>query len=140
MSGNKTRPTGRNVIEFLDEVPSETRKEDAFRLMDMMQEITGDPPTMWGPSIIGFGECHYVYSSGREGDMPLASFAPRSSNLVIYLDPGFEGYSDLLEKLGKHKTGAVCLYINKLADVDEAVLRKMIKLSYEYTKTEWDIE
>jgi hypothetical protein len=92
---------------------------------------------MWGPSIVGFGECHYKYPSGREGDIPLAGFSPRSANLVVYCNPGFDELKDDLSKLGTYTTGAVCLYIKKLQDVDEAILRKLIKQSYEMTKEEW---
>ena len=92
---------------------------------------------MWGPSIIGFGSVHYKYKTGREGDMPAVGFSPRKSSLSVYIMAGFDEYKHMLDKLGKHKIGKSCLYINKLADVDEAVLRKMIKASYDWTKKQW---
>jgi hypothetical protein len=137
MSENKTRPTNQPVIEFLARVKNARRQEDAFKLLEMMEEETGEKAVMWGPSIVGFGECHYKYPSGREGDMPLAGFSPRSTNLVVYCNPGFDELKDDLRKLGTYTTGAVCLYIKKLQDVDEAILRKLIKRSYEMTKEEW---
>jgi hypothetical protein len=137
MPENKTRPTDQPVIEFLARVKNARRQEDAFKLLEMMEEETGEKAVMWGPSIVGFGECHYKYPSGREGDMPLAGFSPRSANLVVYCNPGFDELKDDLNKLGTYTTGAVCLYIKKLQDVDEAILRKLIKQSYEMTKEEW---
>ncbi|NDJ60850.1 MAG: DUF1801 domain-containing protein [Chloroflexi bacterium] len=100
--------------------------------MALMQEVTGEPPVMWG-SIVGFGRYHYRYASGREGDWFLAGFAPRKQNLSLYITAGFDEYGELLEKLGKHKIGKACLYIKKLADVDETVLRELVKRSAEHT-------
>ena len=137
MSENKTKPTKASVKEFLDNVEHPTRKEDGFTLLKVMEEITGEKPTMWGPSIVGFGSVHYKYKSGREGDMPAVGFSPRKSSLSLYIMAGFGEYKHLLDKLGKHKIGKSCLYINKLADVDEDVLRKMIKASYDWTKKRW---
>jgi hypothetical protein len=129
------RPTGASVTEFLARVPSEQRREDARRLCAMMQEITGDPPAMWGTSIIGFGSYHYRYPSGHEGDSALASFAPRSQHLVIYLVGEFtERYQPALARLGPHKTGKGCLYLNRLGDVDEDALRELIDRSVRVRK------
>ncbi|MHA2005103.1 MAG: DUF1801 domain-containing protein [Candidatus Thorarchaeota archaeon] len=105
------------------------RREDGFELLKMMKEITNEEPTMWGASIVGFGSYHYKYESGREGDMPLTGFSPRKRSLTVYIMSGFEEYKDLLDKLGKHKIGKACFYINKLADVDTTVLKKIIKKS-----------
>lgn len=125
----KTTPTSQSVETFLSGV-SETRRQDAKSLMAMMQDISAQPPTMWGPSIIGFGSMHYKYESGHEGDMPILAFSPRKASLTIYFE-GFDSYGDELKQLGKHKLSQACLYINKLADVDLAVLRDMLEQSYQ---------
>ncbi|MFW9967452.1 MAG: DUF1801 domain-containing protein [Candidatus Thorarchaeota archaeon] len=131
MSDVKTKPTDASVEDFLNSVEHPQRREDSFELLEMMKEITREEPTMWGPSIVGFGSYHYKYESGREGNMPLTGFSPRKRSLTVYIMSGFEGYNDLLEKLGKHKTGKSCLYINKLEDVDRSVLEKIISQSIE---------
>ncbi|MFO7664443.1 MAG: DUF1801 domain-containing protein [Chloroflexota bacterium] len=100
----------------------------------MMSEVTGEEPTMWGDSMIGFGQYHYQYESGRKGDMLAVGFAPRKQALSVYIMAGFDTYEELLARLGKHRKGAACLYINKLADVDEAVLRELVALSYQHMK------
>lgn len=99
-----------------------------------MQEITGEPPKMWGPTMIGFGEYRFKYESGREGDWFLSGFAPRKANLVLYIMGGFQGHEDLMAKLGKHKTGKSCLYVNKLEDIDLKVLRQLIQKSAAHVK------
>ena len=134
MSENKTRPTDQDVNDFLNSVEHKTRREDGFTLLHMMEEITGEMAAMWGTSIVGFGSYHYKYESGREGDMPLIGFSPRKQSMTLYIMPGFDEYEDMLAELGKHKTGKSCLYVNKLADVDEGVLRDLIKSSYEHMK------
>ena len=124
------RRSGRSVEEFLAGVPDEQRREDSRRLCTMMQEITGQPPTMWGASIIGFGTYHYRYASGHEGDSALASFAPRRQHLAIYLVGEFESrYRSVLARLGPHKSGKGCLYIKRLDDVDTGALRELIDRS-----------
>lgn len=133
MAENKTRPTELNVLDFLNSVEHKTRREDGFDVLGMMEEITSEQPVMWGDSIVGFGQCHYRYESGREGDMPLIAFSPRKQSMTLYVLP-FEDDEALLAALGKHKTSKSCLYINKLADVDEDVLRRMIQRSYEHAK------
>ena len=95
----------------------------------MMEEITGTKPQMWGPSIVGFGTWRYKYASGREGDWPVAAFSPRKQDLTLYLTPGFEKYDELLDQLGKHKTGKSCLYIKRLSDIHVPTLKKLIKAS-----------
>jgi len=121
------RPADASVEGFLAAVPGEQRREDAGRLQAMMQEITGEPPAMWGTSIIGFGTYHYRYASGREGDAPLAGFSPRRQHLAIYLVGGFENrYRAVLARLGPHKTGKGCLYLKRLGDVDDGALRELI--------------
>lgn len=134
MSENKTRPTDQSVINFLNSVDHNKRREDGFALLKMMEEVTGEDAVMWGSSIVGFGSYHYKYESGREGDMPLVGFSPRKQSMTLYIMPGFDEYDDMLSALGKHKIGKACLYVNKLDDVDEDVLRKLIKRAYEHMK------
>jgi len=122
---NKTKPTQLSVKEFLDSLPDETRRGDAKTLIKLMQKASGEKPKMWGPSIIGFGTCHYTYDSGREGDMPLVAFSPRKAASVLYNMIGFSGAAAALSKLGKHSTGKGCLYIKKVSDVDAKVLEDM---------------
>ena len=136
MAENKTQKTGASVDEFLASVPNEKRRADGLVLLDIMKDITGLEPEMWGPSIIGFGEYHYRYESGREGDMPLVGFSPRSKSLSLYVMPDFGEFDDLLSRLGKHRTGVSCLYVNKLDDVDTDVLRELIARSYHYMRDE----
>jgi hypothetical protein len=128
--GPAMRATDAPVEGFLARVADERRREDARRLCALMQEVTGEPPVMWGTSIIGFGTCHYRYASGREGDSALASFAPRSQHLVIYLVGGFETrHRSVLARLGPHETGKGCLYLRRLDDVDQEALRELIDRS-----------
>jgi hypothetical protein len=129
MSDNKTKPTAISVEAFLDSVPDAGKRADALVLIDMMQRATGEKPVMWGPSIIGFGSYHYRYDSGRDGDSPVVGFSPRKAALVLYIVTGFTGAEPLLAKLGKHTTGKSCLYIKRLADVDQRVLRRLVDQS-----------
>jgi len=126
MADNKTRPTQLDVAAFIDALTDETRRADATALVKLMQSAAGEKPRMWGPSIIGFGSYHYTYESGREGDMPLAGFSPRKAATVLYGMTRFSGSEALLAKLGKYTTGKGCLYIRKLADVDQKVLRALV--------------
>jgi hypothetical protein len=120
----------RSVAEFLATVESDQRRTDAEALIGLMSDVTGEPPVMWGPSIVGFGTYHYRYATGREGDGPLASFAPRKQESVVYLIGGFEDRNgELLERLGPHKTGKSCLYLKRLSGVDLAVLRELVERS-----------
>ena len=129
------RRTDAPVAEFLDRIPDEQRREDAHRLCAMMQEVTGEPPAMWGTSIIGFGSYHYRYASGHEGDSALASFSPRSQHLAIYLVGEFESrHQSVLARLGPHKTGKGCLYVKRLDDVDQDALRELIDRSVRVRK------
>jgi hypothetical protein len=126
MADSKTKPTKVSVTAFIDALPDEGKRTDAKALVRLMQTATGEEPKMWGPSIIGFGTYHYTYESGREGDMPLAGFSPRKPALVLYNSMAFTGAEELLTKLGKHTTGKGCLYIKKLADVDQKVLNELV--------------
>lgn len=126
----KTVATGVDPSSFIDKVKNEIKRQDSHALVAMMQDITGEPPKMWGPSIVGFGSYRYTYASGHSGEICLTGFSPRSGALVVYLGPGLENKT-LMAKLGKHKRGKGCLYINKLDDVDRGVLRKLIEHSVE---------
>ena len=132
MAEIKTKKTSADVDAFIEKVESERKRDDARELIEMMREISGEEPKMWGPSIIGFGQYHYKYDSGHEADMCRLAFSPRKNALTLYLFPGFDRLEELLGKLGKHKTSKGCLYINKLADVDMEVLRELVQLSYDY--------
>ena len=126
MADNKTKPTRSSVSAFISALSDETRRADAKVLLKVMQRATGEKPRMWGPSIVGFGSYHYSYETGREGDMPLAGFSPRKAAIVLYVMTGFSDCKRLLAKLGKHTTGKVCLYVKKLADVDQEVLETLV--------------
>ena len=127
----KTLPNDASVEEFLDSIDSPTKREDSFALLELYKKYTGCVPKMWGSSIVGFGEYHYKSDRSRqEGDWPLAAFSPRKQYLTLYIMTGFKGYQDLLKQLGKHKTSVSCLYINKLSDIDEVVLARIVKQSY----------
>lgn len=134
MAKTKTAETSASVTAFINAVPDENKKADAFRLLKIMQAQTGFEPKMWGPSIIGFGSYHYKYASGHEGDAPLAGFSPRKDAISLYTMLPEEKREDLLQRLGKHKAGKGCIYIKKLSDVDEAVLREMIAVSVKNLK------
>ncbi len=126
-----TVPTDVPVEVFLDTVTHRVRRRDAETLLELMRRVTGEPARMWGPSIVGFGEYHYVYESGREGDAPAAAFSPRKTASTVYLVPGFAAGSELLERLGPHTTGVGCLYLKDLAEVDLGVLEALVRESYE---------
>lgn len=130
MAENKTQPTSASVDDFIAQIDNPRRRADALISLKLYEEITGLPPVMWGPSIIGFGSLHYAYESGREGDMPAAAFSPRKAYLTFYVGDKFEGAPQLYAKLGKHKKSVACLYINKLDDVDLDVLREIITRQY----------
>ncbi len=127
MAMNKTRPTVASVAGFLAQVEPESRREDARRIAAMMESLSGEPPRMWGPAIIGFGSYHYRYESGREGDAPRIGFSPRKGALVLYLVDGFPRHAELLARLGRHQTGKSCLYIKALADIDMEALEALVR-------------
>ncbi len=133
----KTKPTLVNVADFIALIADERQREDARTISAMMMRLTGEPATMWGPSIIGFGSYHYQYESGREGDMCRIGFSPRKGQTVLYLVDGFAEHEALLSKLGKHKTGKSCLYIKRLDDVDKGVLEAMFTASLAYMDTKY---
>ena len=135
MAELKTKPNAANVEDFLKQVENPKKREDSFKILTLMKEITGAEPIMWGPSIIGFGTYRYKYESGREADWFLTGFSPRKQNLTLYIMTGFKKYDELLSKLGKYKTGKSCLYINKIEDIDTEVLKEMIENSVKYLKS-----
>ena len=129
MAEQKTSENDRSVEQFLNRIEDEKKRQECFVILSLMQQITGYPPRMWGDSIVGFGSIHYKYATGHEGDMALTGFSPRKQNLTIYIQMGFERYTDLMAKLGKYKTGKSCLYIKTVADIDLKVLGKLIERS-----------
>ncbi len=130
MAENKTKPTAASVDDFIANIENPRRRTDALTALKLYKEVTGLPPVMWGPSIIGFGTSHYVYETGRAGDMPAAAFSPRKATMTFYVGDGFEGAAELYARLGKHKKSVACLYINKLDDIDLDVLREIIAREY----------
>lgn len=130
MAENKTKPTAASVDDFIANIENPRRRTDALTALKIYEEVTGLPPVMWGPSIIGFGTSHYVYETGRAGDMPAAAFSPRKANMTFYVGDAFEGAAELYARLGKHKKSVACLYINKLDDIDLDVLREIIARDY----------
>jgi len=129
MAELKTKENNADVEAFLNGIEDEKRREDCFAVLELMKKITKAEPKMWGASIVGFGNYHYKYQSGREGVWFVSGFSPRKQNLTLYIMSGFSRYNELLAKLGKHKTGKSCLHINKLEDVDLDVLAEMIETS-----------
>lgn len=140
MSANKTQPTDADVATFLAEVLPASKAQDAQRLDQLFREVTGFQPVMWGETIVGYGRYHYRYKSGREGDFLATGFAPRKSALSIYIMPGYADFGDILDRLGKHKIGKSCLYVNKLADIDLDVLAELIRAGLRDLATHWPVE
>ena len=135
MAEPKTKPTQASVKEFLNQIPDKERRDDCIAVAKMMEEITGEKPKMWGPSIVGFGTWHYKYASGHQGDWPIAAFSPRKKDLTVYLTMGFEKNADLMKQLGKHSTSkGSCLYIRRLSDIHIPTLKKLIKWSIKELK------
>lgn len=129
MATLKTQPNAGDVRAYLNQVPDERKRADCFTLLQLMEEVTGEPPVMWGDSIVGYGQYHYKYASGREGDWFLTGFAPRKQALTVYIMAGFDEYDSLMAKLGKHSTGSSCLYIKRLEQIDLDVLRDLVARS-----------
>lgn len=130
MAEMKTVQTEASVEDFLNLIENDQKREDCFEIVKMMKQVTKKEPKMWGPSIIGFGSYHYKYESGREGDAPQIGFSPRKQNITLYILSDSDHENPLLQKLGKHSTSKVCLYIKRLADVDKKVLLELIKESF----------
>ncbi len=138
MSDNKTRPTKASVTDFMNAIGDRQMRADAKKVAAMMRQATGKRARMWGPSIVGFGSYHYRYESGREGDFMITGFSPRKQALTVYIMPGFSRFPKLMSKLGKYRTGKSCLYIKRLADVDETVLDRLIRESVEHMRAHYE--
>lgn len=135
MAELKTKPNQNSAFDFIKTIPDLRKQEDSMVLLDLLKSVTSQQPRMWGSSIIGFGMYHYKSKrSSQEGDWPLIAFSPRKQNLTLYITFGFADCTDLLKKLGKHKTSKACLYINKLSDVDVSVIKRLLKKSYVVAK------
>jgi hypothetical protein len=135
MAELKTKQNEESVSDFLNKIENEQKRKDSFELMRLMAEETGQPAKMWGGSIIGYGTYHYKYDSGHEGDSCKVGFSPRKANLTLYILK--EENRNLLPQLGKHKVSGSCLHINKLSDIDTAVLSKMLKSSFDYMTSQY---
>jgi hypothetical protein len=138
MADNKTRPTGASVIEFMAAISDPGMRAGAKKVAAMMRRATGKRARMWGPSIVGYGSYQYRDASGREGEFMITGFSPRKQAMTIYIMPGFSRFDTLMSKLGKYKTGKSCLYIRRLADVDETVLEQIIEESVGYMRAHYD--
>lgn len=137
---NKTTATAASVADFLAAVEPEKKRQDAETLDGLFRRVTGYQPRMWGPTIVGYGQYHYRYATGREGDFLATGFSPRKANLSIYIMPGYADFGGLLSRLGKHKTGKSCLYVNKLADIDLQVLEELIAAGLRDLNSRWPVE
>ena len=140
MAENKTRPTEVSVAEFLNAIPHPTRRADGLALDALFRKVTGYTPQMWGPTMVGYGSYDYVYETGHSGTSLATGFSPRKANLVLYILPGYARLGDMLTRLGKHKIGKSCLYINKLADVDMDVVAEIIRAGLDDLATRWPVE
>lgn len=138
MAEPKTRPTRASVAAYINRLPDERTREDCLTLVSLMEKVTGEKAVMWGASIIGFGTYRLPYADGSEADWPIAGFSPRKQDLTIYLMGVFDRRADLMKKLGKHRTGKVCLYIKRLADVDTKVLNELVAASVGYAREKYD--
>ncbi|MCK8113911.1 DUF1801 domain-containing protein [Anaerosoma tenue] len=138
MAELKTQPTNASVDDFIAEACGEGRSDDCRALVEMMSRLSGSHPVMWGPSIVGFGSYHYRYASGREGDWFEVGFSPRKRDLTLYIMSGFDGYEDLLARLGTFRTGVSCLYVKSLADIDLQVLEELVSASIAHVRAEMD--
>jgi hypothetical protein len=133
----KTKPTDSSVIEFIENVDSPKKREDAYKLLEVFTETTGHEAKMWGPSIIGFGSYHYKYATGHEGDAPLVGFSPRKAKISLYFAPGETKRQELLKSFGKHTSGKGCVYINKVADIEIEVLKLLITESVQFLQKQY---
>ncbi len=140
MAKNKTAETKRSVDDFVASVENEGQRDDSYKLIRLMQEVSGHEPKMWGPSIIGFGRYHYRYASGHEGDAPLIGFSPRKAAISLYIHTGLEDHKELLNGFGKFKMAKACIYIKKLSDVDEARLKAIMKKTIGYLKSTYEVK
>ena len=140
-SNNKTVATTKNPLEFIDEwVEDEQKRKDSHVLIDMMKKITGHEPKMWGPTMIGFGDWHYVSPSGRAGDWFSMGFSPRKAAFSLYITMDATSYPDLMEKLGKHTIGKGCIYVKRLSDIDMNILEELTRTAYEDLKKQYTVK
>jgi hypothetical protein len=137
MAELKTKPTALSAINYLNTISDPNVRQDCFTIMDLMERVSGFKPTMWGPSIVGFGKYHYKYDSGHEGDICLVGFSPRKQNISLYVLAGFPGQAAMLMKLGKHKAGKGCLFVKRIVDIDLNVLESLIKESMDFLKIKY---
>ncbi|UWQ36688.1 DUF1801 domain-containing protein [Leisingera aquaemixtae] len=140
MSQNKTVPTGVSVEAFIASVEPARKAAEAQQLDALFRRVTGYRPQMWGPSLVGYGRYHYRYASGREGDFLATGFSPRKARHSIYIMPGYQDYGAILSRLGKHKLGKSCLYVNKLADIDLEVLAELIRTGLKDLNAIWPVQ
>ncbi len=140
MAELKTKKNAASVDAFIDSVEDETKRQDCRAVLEIMREITGEEPAMWGSSMVGFGSYDYKYASGHEGNWFLTGFSPRKQNLTLYIMSGFADADPLLAKLGKHTTGKACLYVKKLDDIHLPTLRKLIRESVDQKRSGSDSE
>jgi len=134
MAEPKTKPTDASVKSFIDSIEDEQKRKDCRTVQRIMKKATGARPKMWGASMVGYGQYHYKYASGREGDSFITGFSPRKQNLTLYIMSGFSKYNGLMRKLGNHKTGKTCLYIKRLDDIDINVLTELVEASIQHVK------
>jgi hypothetical protein len=134
MAEMKTKPTETSVDAFLDAIADPSRRDDCRTVLEIMKSATGAEPKIWGSGMVGFGTYHYRYESGREGDWFLTGFAPRKNDLTLYIMAGFDRYEDLMNRLGKHKTGKCCLYVKRLSEIDLSVLRELVAASVDHMR------
>ena len=137
MAEQKTKPTEQSVDAFLEKIPSEQTRDDCHVLIKIMSKVTGYPPKMWGPGIVGFGKYHYKYESGHEGDSCLTGFSPRKAAISLYVMHPDSGQEELMQKLGKHKAGKGCIYVKKIADIDAKVLERLVASSVKYLQNKY---
>jgi hypothetical protein len=137
MAELKTKRTAASVDRFLATIADDGVREDCRALVAIMQKATGEPPRMWGKSIVGFGTYRYTYATGRSNEWMLTAFSPRKQNLTIYIMAGFDGYGELLERLGKHSCGRSCLYVKRLSDLHRPTLQKLVRESVKYLRKKY---
>lgn len=138
MTDNKTRPTGASVAAFINAIEDPQRRADVRKVGAMMRRATGKRAKLWGSSIVGYGTYRYKYESGREGEFMLTGYSPRKQALTVYVLPGFKRFAPLMKKLGSYRTGKSCLYIKRLADVDQDVLEQLVRESVEYMRANYE--
>ena len=138
MAENKTKPAKQSVTAFINSIEDKQKRADVRKVAAMMRKATGGRAAMWGSNIVGYGQYHYKYDSGREGDFMLTGFSPRKQALTVYIIAGFQHFESIMSKLGKYKTGKSCLYIKHLSDVDETVLERLIAASVRYMRKNYE--